>query len=210
MNSRFKNREDAGKQLAKLLKNYKKQNPIILGMPRGGVPVAYEIAKQLKAPLDVIVSRKIGAPGQEEFAIGAIAPDDIVILDQSLVNSFGLTKEALNQLIENEKQEMNRRIKRFRGKKPPLNVKNRTVIIVDDGIATGKTALAAIRAVRKQKPQFIVLAAGVCAPDTVAMLEKEADEVVCVMKPSPFFAVGSFFDDFSQTTDKEVIELLKK
>ncbi|MBN1684019.1 MAG: phosphoribosyltransferase [Gammaproteobacteria bacterium] len=210
MNSTFKNREDAGKQLAKLLKNYKKQNPIILGMPRGGVPVAYEIAKQLKAPLDVIVSRKIGAPGQEEFAIGAIAPGNIMILDQALVSSFSLTKEELIRLVDKEKKEMNRRIKRFRGEKPPLNVKNRTVIIVDDGIATGRTALAAIRAVRKQKPKSIVLAAGACAPDTIAMLEKEADQVICVMKPSPFFAVGSFFDDFGQTTDEEVVELLKK
>jgi len=206
----FKNRKDAGQQLAELLKDYRNQKPIILGMPRGGVPVAYEIAQALQAPLDVIVARKIGAPGQREFAIGAIAPNGVTILDSRSINSFSLGEAELNKLIEHEREEMDRRIALFRANKKPLNLKNRVVIIVDDGIATGKTALAAVRSVRAEKPKSIIVVAGACAPDSAEMLRQEADQVICVIEPSPFFAVGNFFEDFTQTSDEEVIRLLNK
>jgi putative phosphoribosyl transferase len=204
----FRDRQDAGQQLAQLLEKYKDQKPIVLGMPRGGVVVAYEIAKMLHAPLDVIVARKIGAPGQPEFAIGAIAPGDVRVVNPEVGGYFNSAE--VNEIIEREKQEMDRRIEVFRGNKPGLEVKDRVVIIADDGVATGQSALAAVRSVRKMGPKKIILVAGACALDAVSMLEKEADEVICISLPDAFYAVGLWFQDFAQTTDEEVIALLEK
>src|SRR3972149_10073593 len=206
----FKNRKEAGQKLAELLKSYSAENPIILAMPRGGVVVAYEIAKALNAPLDVIVSRKIGMPTQPEYAIGAIAPGDIQVLD-ARVNSYvlgGIAKGAIQDVIDREKKEMERRIKLYRGDKPPLDLKDKVVIIVDDGVATGQTALVAIRSVRKMQPKKIIFACGVGAYDSMKLLRQEADEVISLNVPKTFYAVGQWYQDFGQVTDEEVLRLL--
>ena len=206
----FQNREVAGQKLAEVLMPYVKEKPIIFGMPRGGVVLAYEVAKLLKAPLDVIVTRKIGAPSQPEYAIGAIAPGDIDVLNVEAISSLSIDKVELNILMEHEKKEMERRIELYRGDKPPLELKSRVVIIVDDGVATGQTALVAIRSVRKMQPSKIIFASGVCAHDAAAMLHQEADEVICLSVPDIFRAVGQWYQNFGQTTDAEVLELLKR
>lgn len=206
----FRNRQEAGILLAQKLKKYCNENPIVFGMPRGGVVVAFEIAKALNAPLDVIVSRKIGAPDQPEFAIGAIAPNNIVIFDESLLAQLGLDKTSIQPYIQTEQKEMERRIQLYRGNKPFPDLRNRTVVIVDDGLATGRSAIAAVRAVKQMKPKKIILAAGACAIESKQLLEKEVDKVVCLLTPANFYAVGQWYHDFSQTSDEEVIKLLKE
>ena len=206
----FKNRKEAGQKLAEALKSYGAEKPIILAMPRGGVVVAYEIAKALNAPLDVIVSRKIGAPLQPEYAIGAIAPGDIGVFNEEAISSLGITKAEIEILITHEKKEMERRIKLYRGDKPPLDLKDKVVIIVDDGVATGQTALVAIRSVRKMQPKKIVFACGVGAQDSMELLRQEADEVISLNVPKTFYAVGQWYQDFGQVTDEEVLRLLNE
>lgn len=206
----LENRKEAGILLAKELAKYCNKDPIILGMPRGGVIVAFEIAKAFNAPLDVIVSRKIGAPDQPEFAIGAIAPNDIVIFDESLLAQLGLDKTSIQPYIQSEKKEMERRIQLYRGNKPFPDLRNRTVIIVDDGLATGRSAIAAVRSIKQFKPKKIILAVGACAIESKKLLEQEADEVICLLAPMNFYAVGQWYNDFSQTSDEEVIQLLKE
>ena len=201
-------RAEAGRELARLLKSYEKETPIILGMPRGGVVVAYEIASLLHAPLDVIVTRKIGAPNQPEFAIGAIAPGDIVLLNKEVIKDIQLSNTEIQSLIDNETQEMKRRLQLYRSNRPALDVKNKTVIVVDDGLATGLTALAAIRSLRQWHPKKIILAIGACARDSAKRLQQEVDELICLLTPEPFYAVGQWYRYFDQTTDKEVIRLL--
>jgi putative phosphoribosyl transferase len=204
----FQDRQDAGRQLAQSLIKYKNKQPLILGIPRGGVIVAYEVAKALLAELDVIVARKLGAPLQPELAIGAIAPGNIKVLNPELVQYFGLDDADINKLVEQEQQEMERRISAYRAGRADLDVKNRTVIIVDDGLATGLTALAAVRAVKNMQAKKVILAVPVGAADTVATLSKEAI-VVCLSTPQQFDAVGYWYRDFAQVTDAEVIALLK-
>lgn len=206
----FQDRKDAGQKLAKVLSHYAVEKPIILGMPRGGVVVASEIAKALNAPLDIIVSRKIGAPLQPEYAIGAIAEGDVQIFNSEAISSLGINEVELQALVAREKKEMERRIKLYRGNKPMLDLKDKVVIIVDDGVATGQTALVSIRSVRKMQPRKIIFACGVCARDALIMLKQEADVVVCLSQPVIFYAVGEWYKNFAQTEDAEVIKLLGK
>jgi len=205
----LQDRADAGKKLAKLLASYKNTNTIVLGLPRGGVVVAYEIAQALRAPLDIVVTRKIGAPTNEEYAIGAIGPNNIRVLDEDAIASLGITQEQIDLIIKKEKQEMARRISLYRKNRPELDVKNKIVILVDDGAATGKTALAAIRFLKTMRPQKIIFACGVCATDTAQILRQEVDGVISLAYPEPFYAVGTWYANFPQTVDTQVIELLQ-
>lgn len=206
----FYDRIDAGEKLAKKLVKYRPSHPIILGMPRGGVVVAYAIARALQAPLDIIVARKLGAPDQPEFAIGAIAPNDIVVWNEEALSYINLNETIKQQLIATEQKEMQRRLKIYRGNLVPLSLQDKVVIIVDDGIATGQSALAAIKSVRKMKPKKIILAVGVAAADSLTLLQSEVDELICLATPEPFYAVGEWYENFAQVEDQEVIELLQK
>lgn len=204
----FKNRKESGQKLAMALQRYATENPFILAMPRGGVVIGYEIAKSLHAPLDVIVTRKIGAPTQPEYAIGAIAPENIQIFNSAAISSLNISNTELEALISEEEKEMARRIQFYRANKPPLDLTDKLVIIVDDGVATGQTAIAAIRSVRKMRPKKIIFACGVSSQDALLLLQKEANEVVSLSSPAMFYAVSEWYQDFRQTTDEEVIKLL--
>lgn len=208
--SRFKNREEAGKRLAEKLLEWKEKNPVVLAIPRGGVVVAYEVAKALKAPLDLIIPRKIGAPGNPELAIGAVTEDGTLVLNEDLVAGLRIPEDYVETLREREMEEIRRRKKAYLGDIPPQSLRDKTVILVDDGIATGATARAAIKSVLRQKPLAVVVAAPVAPPETVRALEREVDRVVCLVVFEPFFAIGQFYEDFSQVSDGEVIEFLKR
>lgn len=203
----FSNRQDAGQQLAQALKKYQNApETIILALPRGGVVVGAEAARTLNLPLDIVVPRKIGAPNNPEYAIGAITETGEGIFNEQ--EKEKVNKNWLKQEIEKEKQEARRRLKHYRGDRPSLNLPGQTVIIIDDGLATGLTMKAALAAVKKQKPAKIVVAVPVAAADSAREIQKEADEFVCLHTPIFFNAVGAFYTDFKQTTDKEVIHLL--
>ena len=205
----FKNRRDAGQQLAKSLEKYKNaQNVILLALPRGGVVIADEIAKKLNLPLDIVVPRKIGAPGNPEYAIGAITETGEGIFNEEEIRK--IDKEWLKKEIEKEKQEAQRRLRVYRGDKPAVNLKDKIVILVDDGVATGLTLKAAIKSVRQKKPKKIVVAVPVGASDSIEEIKKEVDEVVCLYTPLFFGAVGQFYEEFGQTEDEEVIEIMKR
>jgi predicted phosphoribosyltransferase len=204
----FKDRQQAGEKLAAALTKYRAKKPLILGIPRGGIIVAYEIAKALNAPLDIIVARKLASPSQPEYAIGAIAPGGIKILNSEAVQYFGLDKHDLDEIITQEKQELERRMQIYRAGKKALNVKNKTVIIVDDGLATGLTAKAAVRSVKALGAREVILAVPVAAADTAADICQEVDELICLSTPSYFGAVGQFYKNFPQTTDEEVSDIL--
>ena len=203
----FQDRYDAGRRLAQALEQYRDEDPVILGLPRGGVVVAYEIARSLAAPLDVLVVRKLGAPGAQEFAIGAIAPG-ATLLSRNLVAGLRVPREYLARIIAREADELARRELVYRGTRGPLEVEGRTVILVDDGLATGATAQAAVESLRRRGPKKIVFAAPVCSADGAKALEELADAVVCLECPADFGAVGYWYRDFSPTTDAEVIECL--
>jgi len=207
--NRFKNREEAAKRLAKELTEYREKNPVVLAIPRGGVVVAYEVAKALNAPLDLIIPRKIGAPGNPELAIGAVTEDGTTILNQHLVAELGISKEYIELEKEEQIQEIRRRIRVYREDAPPQSLEGKTIILVDDGIATGATMKAAIHSIRKQRPSAIVVATPVGPPDTVEELRREVDRLVCLIVFEPFFAIGQFYEDFSQVNDDEVIRLLR-
>lgn len=202
----FKDRIEAGQLLAQRLASYKdKKNVLVLGIPRGGVVVAYEIAKELHAPLDVLVIKKVGFPGNEEFAIGAVSAEDHY-LNEDVVHM--VPKEYTNEQIRAKQEEVRRRYEALRGKKPLYSVKGKTAILVDDGIATGATMLLAVLTMKKQKPKNVVVAVPVAPPDSVAQLEEVADEVVCVEEPSYLGAVGQFYRDFGEVSEEDVRRLL--
>jgi putative phosphoribosyl transferase len=209
MNSVFRNRREAGRELAEHLRNYAKRDDLaVLALPRGGVPVAFEVARALNAPLDVLVVRKLGVPVQPELAMGAIASGDAFYLDQRIVEYAGVGKDELERVIERERVELERREKLYRGSRPPLDVKGRVAIIVDDGMATGATMKAATMSLRHAHPSKIVAALPVAPLDSEARVEEVVDEFVCVMRPRHYFGVGQFYVDFDQTSDEEVRELL--
>ena len=204
----FQNRADAGLKLAEKLGKYaESENTMIIALPRGGVVVGYEVARALNLPLDIVVPRKIGAPGNPEFAIGAITESGEMILNEEV---FGISESYLKSEAEKERAEAERRLKLYRGTRPPLDLKNKTVILVDDGLATGLTMRAAIASVKKMKAKKIIVAVPVTPPDAVELIKKEADEIIYLKAPLLFGAVGAFYKEFGQTTDEEVIELLKK
>lgn len=204
----FQDRRDAGRQLSTRLMQYKDEHPLVLALPRGGVPVGYEIALSLEAPLDVYVVRKLGAPRQPELGIGAVAPGGILVLDNETVRMLGITQQEIEEIVDIEKSEMERRLRLFRGDKPILDLQDRTIILVDDGLATGVTAFAAIQALRQVKPRKVVLAVPVCASQTAGNLSSEVTELIC-LKPRPDFgAVGIWYKNFEQTSDEEVVRLL--
>jgi len=207
--SLLKNRVEAGKQLAQTL-NTVSENAIVLAVPRGGVVVGYEVAKSLDIPLDVIVTKKIGAPENPELAIGAVAEDGTFILDEDLASRLDIPKEYINEEVERMRQEIQRRLVRYRGNVPYPSLKGREVIIVDDGVATGSTLKAALRLLRHKGAKTVTVAVPVGPPDTIQELEKLADRVVVLQTPEPFYAIAQFYVDFTQTDDEEVAELLKQ
>lgn len=206
----FVDRKDAGERLASQLVKYKNKNPYIFGLPRGGVPVAYEVAKALDAPLDTLTTRKLGAPLYPEFGFGAIAPNGIEVINHDVVKRLGLTKRQIMQIKQSQRTEMERRIKKYRGTLEMPDLKGKTVILVDDGIATGVTIQAAVRYLKTFRPQKLVIAVPVGAPDSVKKLQKEVDEVICLYTPDNFNAVGQWYQEFDQTSDEEVLALLNK
>ena len=205
----FEDREDAGRQLAERLLPYRDENPIVLALPRGGVPVGYEIARALKAPLDVFIARKLGAPGRRELGIGAVAQGGVRVLNEDTIRALGISEEYIEQVAAEETAEIERRLRLLRGDRPEPRVRGRTVILVDDGIATGVTAWAAIRALRRRAPRRLVLAVPVCAPQTAEAIRSEVDDLVCLKAPYNLMAIGFWYRDFEQVSDEEVIELLE-
>ncbi len=207
----FRNRREAGRELARRLQKYAgRPDLLVLGVPRGGLPVAIEVASALKAPLDIFVCRKLGAPGQEELAFGAVASGGTRILDEEIVNAVGISEAEIERITARETQELERREQVFRAGRPPLDVQGKTVVLVDDGIATGASIRVAIAALRQTRTAEIVVAAPVVPLSTRERLRGEADDVICVHTPKSFYAIGEFYDDFSQVTDEEVIELLRQ
>lgn len=204
----FKNRREAGRRLALVLDKFRPQQPVILGLPRGGVVVGHEIAKALEAPLDVLLVRKLGAPGAEEFAIGAVAPG-ATLLNRNLIAALAVSRDYLGRVIARETDELKRRERVYRGNRPALPVEGRTVILVDDGLATGATAQAAVQSLRSRAPRQIIFAAPVCSEGGADALRGVTEEVVCLECPANFGAVGYWYQDFAPTTDAEVIQCLR-
>jgi len=212
MPERFLNRSDAGRQLAaELLPGYGgRSDVLVLGLPRGGVPVAFEIAVALDAPLDVFVVRKLGLPGHEEFGIGAIASGGVRVVDESVLRAYGVDSRTLEEITEREQRELERRERRYRDDRPFPAIQDRVVILVDDGLATGSTMRAAVAALRAEGPREIVVAVPVGAPETCSAMARLADDVVCLMTPEPFYAVGLWYENFDQTDDDEVHDLIER
>lgn len=209
---RFHNRREAGQQLAVRLMEWASDgdlpNSVVIALPRGGVPVAAEVARALGAPLDVLVARKIGLPGRPETGIGAVVGDDPPLFDQRALEMLGLREDRLGPDVARERAELSRRALLYRGDQSAPRVKDRAVIIVDDGLATGVTARAALRHLRRLGPARLVLAVPVCASETADKMRAEADDVICLHQPTDFRAVGLWYDDFEQVSDDEVIEVL--
>lgn len=207
----FTDRHHAGRVLALALSKYADRNDVVLlALPRGGVPVAFEVARQLGVPLDVFVVRKLGAPGEEELAMGALASGGLCVLNQDVVQSRGITKKDILEATRIENHELARRDHAYRGERGPLDVSAKTAILIDDGLATGATMRVAIQALRQRDPAHIVAAVPVASPDTCSELSSEADDMVCAVTPEPFVAVGFWYDDFSETSDEEVRDLLEQ
>ena len=207
----FRDRMEAGRVLARELERYAgRDDVVVLALPRGGVPVGYELAHVLAAPLDVVVVRKLGVPGYRELAMGAIAGGGLIVLDEKLVRRLGIPDRMIRRAIDDELRELERREAAYRGDRDPPRLEGKTVILVDDGLATGATMRAAALAVRQQSPARVIVAVPVAAAETCKRLREDVDEVVCALTPEPFYAVGSWYDDFSQTSDDEVRELLAR
>lgn len=207
----FRDRTEAGRVLADRLAAYANYpDAMVLALPRGGVPVAFEVAETLNLPLDIFVVRKLGLPGHEEFAIGAIASGGARVLDQDLIRQLSLSDEIIEHIVAREQRELERRERTYRGQRPMLDVRDRIVIIVDDGLATGSSMRAAIAALRQKRPKKLIVAVPVGARMTCSELEALADEVICLETPENFSAVGLWYRDFSQITDEEVIDLLER
>jgi putative phosphoribosyl transferase len=206
----FEDREDAGRRLAGRLLGYRDERPVVFALPRGGVPVGYEVARTLGAPLEVFVARKLGAPGQPEFGIGAVAAGGVRVLNEEVVRRLGIPEDYVEHVTQQETAEVERRLRHFRGERLEPGVRDRTAILVDDGLATGVTARAAIKALRLREPRRLVLAVPVCAAQTADLISPEVDEIVCLESPSDLGAIGFWYKDFSQVPDEEVIELLDR
>lgn len=211
MNTRFRDRTDAGRRLAGELQHYaNRDDVVVLGLPRGGVPIGYEVASALHAPLDVFVVRKIGLPWQEELAMGAVASGGVRVLDRNLIRVAHVSDADVERIAQNEERELERREKLYRGGRPFPKLRGKTVILVDDGLATGASMRAAVEALRHEEPAHIVVAVPVAAPETCNAFRDIVDEIVCAETPEPFQAVGLWYDDFSQTTDDDVRALLAR
>ena len=207
---RFAGRRDAGRQLAAVLAPLAEERPVVIGLPRGGVPVAEEVALALRAPLEVLAVRKLGAPHNPEYGIGAIAEDDTRVFDSSALAALGIDADALEEIVAAETMELHRRVEAYRGERERLPLEGRTAIVIDDGVATGVTDTAALRAVRRGRPARLILAVPVCARDSVDRLREEADEVVCLIEPRLLRGVGQWYEDFSQVSDDEVLAALAR
>jgi predicted phosphoribosyltransferase len=210
---RFHDRVHAGRELAERLRIRQEAgtltHPVVLALPRGGVTVAREVAQALDAPLDVLVARKIGAPSREELGVGALAGDDPPLFDEQTLEQLGLCASALDDVVARERAELHRREERYRQGRPAPELRDRTVILVDDGLATGATARAALRWLRGRSPERVVLAVPVCSPQAADVLRGEADEVLCLQRPAAFLAVGEWYEDFEQLTDDDVLAALR-
>ena len=208
----FRDRDDAGRKLGRALaaKLGRRDDLLILGLPRGGVPVAAHVAEALGAPLDVFIVRKLGVPGHEELAMGAIASGGVRVLNRDVLDSLPVPQKSIDAVAEREQRELERREREYRGARPPLDVRGKTVIVVDDGLATGSTMRAAVSALRKMDPRAVIVAVPVAARSTCDDFRREGavDDIVCLFTPEPFQAVGLWYEDFAQTTDAEVHELL--
>jgi putative phosphoribosyl transferase len=207
----FRDRTDAGRYLARELQRYAGRNDLlVLALPRGGVPVAFEVAQALGAPLDVFIVRKLGLPGYQELAIGAIASGGVRVLNEALIRSAGVSQSDIEATTAAEERELNRRLRRYRGDRPFPEIAGRTVILIDDGLATGSTMQAAVIALRQEQPAAIVVAVPTAPPETCDEFRRLVDDVVCAVTPEPFYGVGLWYQDFSQTTDEEVHDLLER
>lgn len=207
----FKDRTQAGELLAERLAAYAgRSDVILLALPRGGVPVAFAISRKLNIPLDVLIVRKLGVPGHAEYAMGAVASGGIRVLQQNVLDALDIPSAAVEAITQRELHEIERREALYRDDRPTSSLRERIVILVDDGLATGATMLAAVQAVRQEEPARVIIAVPVAAPDTCEKLAAEADEVICLNTPSPFYAVGIWYEDFSQTSDDEVRNLLRQ
>ena len=208
---RFADRAEAGRELAAALTDYRDRDEVVvLALPRGGVPVAFEVARALHAPLDVFVVRKLGLPAQPELAMGAIASGGIQVLNDEVVTALGVPHEIIEKVAVREREELARRERLYRGERAGQSVEGKTVILIDDGVATGSTMRAAIKALREQKPAELVVAIPVAPPETVEALRTEADRVVCTRTPEPFLALGAWYASFPQTPDAEIQDLLAR
>src|SRR4051794_6381012 len=208
---RFRDRAEAGRLLAERLRQYAgRDDVVVLGLPRGGVPVAYEVARALGAPLEAFLVRKLGVPGHEELAFGAIATGGVRLLNPDVVRGLEIPPHIIDRVTAIERAELEGRQREYRGDRPPPDVSGRTVVLIDDGLATGASMRAAVAALRQGQPARIIVAVPIAAPSTCDEFQDEVDEVVCARTPEPFYAVGLWYEDFSQTTDEEVRELLRR
>jgi putative phosphoribosyl transferase len=205
----FENRVDAGRQLAERLSaSFTNEDIFILALPRGGVPVAFEVAKKLHAPMTVFLVRKLGLPGEEELAMGALAENGVTVMNERIVEEYNISQSQIDSVVRKETEELKRRLRVYREDQQLPDLRDKIVILVDDGIATGSTAQAAVKALRHLSPKKLILAAPVAAEDALEMLSPLVDETCCLSSPAVFFGIGQFYEDFSQTTDEQVLTLL--